>query len=499
MLLSALAFACSAFVSSNVPLGHWSYDAIDKLVGQRLIDSAMMTTRPFSRLEMARLIAEAAEKAQQLNENNEIILAILDRLKKQFKAELIAMGLGDGEIYESFIKPVEDPYAKYVFADDKPDLENQRGDVFDKHHNYRVGFASRMKFFDRIAFYLHPEYVDSSTDPDRDIELIEGYGKLTAGNLELELGKDSLWWGPAYHGSMLMSNNAEPFKMLKISNPHPVPLPWIFRRLGPFKAVWFLTELEKDRLKNDEPNEPKLTGLRLNFKPHPAFEFGLSRALMFGGSGRAGLGLGDYWDVFWATQENRPGKLDNNQLAGLDASVLVGLDGKIPAESIKLYMDLAAEDEAGGLPSNWGKLFGMQLNDILQAGRTDLRIEYAHNRIPGKPNAFYSHGIYQSGYTYKGRTIGHHMGTDSHDLFVRLTHYLTKDLILGIDFNREVNNLSLGPHQTTDKFGVELTSFNSNNWQWSAGYRYEHVENSRFVSGDTDHNHIFYLQLTYDF
>ena len=500
MLLLASAFACSAFVSSNVPLGHWSYDAIDKLAGQELIDSAMMTTRPFSRLEMARLIAEAAEKADQLDEKNEIILAILDRLKKEFKAELIPMGVGDGEVFESFIKPVEDPYAKYVFADNKPDLENQRGDVFDKHRNYRLGFASRMKFFDRISFYLHPEYVDSSTDPDRDIELIEGYGKLTAGKLEFELGKDSLWWGPAYHGSMLMSNNAEPFKMLKISNPHPVPLPWIFRWLGPFKAVWFLTELEKDRLKSNEPNEPdepKLMGLRINFKPHPAFEFGLSRAMMFGGSGRPSLGLRDYWHVFWATQENRPGKLDNNQLAGLDASILVGLGSKMPAKSIKLYMDLAAEDEADGLPSNWGKLFGMQLNDILHTGRTDLRIEYAHNRIPGKPNAFYSHAIYQSGYTYKGRIIGHHMGTDAHDLFVRLTHYLTKDLILGLECNREVDNLSARPHQTTDKLGVDLTSFISSNWQWRAGYRYENADNSR--PDDKDDNHIFYLQFIYDF
>ena len=160
-------------------------------------------------------------------------------------------------------------------------------------------------------------------------------------------------------------------------------------------------------------------------------------------------------------------------------------------------MDLAAEDESDGLPSNWGKLFGMQLNDILQTGRTDLRIEYAHNRIPGKPNAFYGHAVYQSGYTYKGRIIGHHMGTDAHDLFVRLTHYLTEDLILGLEFNREVNNLSARPHQTIDKVGVDLTSFSSKNWQWNAGYRYEYVEDSHL--GDMDDNHIFYLQCIYDF
>jgi len=491
----ALAFPCAASVSTNVPLDHWSYDAIDKIVGRNLTDGAMMTTRPFSRLEMARLIAEAMEKAHRLNEKNEIILAVLDRLIKEFKPELITIGALDGDIFESFVKPLEDPYFKYLFADRKPDLENLRGDVFDEHSNYRFGFASRMKFFDTAAFYFHPEYVDSSSNLDGDIELIEGYGKFQLGSLEVEVGKDSLWWGPGYHGSMLMSNNTEPFKMLKISNPNPTLLPWIFRGLGPFKAVWFLTELEKDRT----IPEAKLTGLRFNFKPYPTLEFGLSRAIMFDGQARADLGLRDYWDIFWATQENRPGKLNNNQLAGVDASILIPFDSTMPAKSIRLYTDLAAEDEADGLPSNWGKLFGMQLNDILQTGRTDFLIEYAHNRIPGKPNVFYAHSLYQSGYTYKGRIIGHHMGTDARDLFLRLTHYLTEDLIFGLEFDREVINLSSTPHQTTDALAFDLTSFGSNNWQWTVGYRYEHSKNSRFVSGETDDNHIFYLQVAYDF
>ena len=181
LLPLVLASLSSGFVSTNVPLEHWSYEAVDKLIGQGLIDSAMMTTKPVSRLEMARHIAEAIEKAQQINEKNKIILSILDRLKTEFKSELIATGVLDGNPLQDFIKPVEDPYIKYVFADEKTGLENQRGDVFDKHSNYRFGFASRMKFFDAVAFYLHPEYAYSSPNPD-DIDLIESYGKVALGS-----------------------------------------------------------------------------------------------------------------------------------------------------------------------------------------------------------------------------------------------------------------------------------------------------------------------------
>jgi hypothetical protein len=410
-------------------------------------------------------------------------LAILERLKKEFKAELIALGELEGDLVEGFIKPIEDPYIKYLFAENMPDLENQRGDVFGKHSNYRLGFASRMMFFDTVAFYFHPEYVDSSSDSD--IKLIEGYGKLALGNLEFELGKDSLWWGPGYEGSILMSNNVEPFKMVKLSTANPIQLPWIFRYFGPFKAVWFLTELEKDRA----IPEVKLTGLRFNFKPHPAVEMGVSRTMMFGGSGIPHVSLWEYLKM-WLPQEEQE---ENNQLAGFDVSVLVPLGDKIPVRSIKLYGDFAGEDEAGWLPSNWATLLGMQLNDVFRTGRTDLRVEYADNHVAGEPGVFYTHGVYQSGYTYKGRIIGHHMGTDARNFLVRVTHYLTEDMILGVEYDRQVADPSWRPQQTTDRIGIDLTLLPKKSWQLRTAYRYEDADNG------SDDNHIFLLQFTRDF
>lgn len=43
LLPLVLASLSSGFVSTNVLLEHWSYEAVDKLIGQGLIDSAMMT------------------------------------------------------------------------------------------------------------------------------------------------------------------------------------------------------------------------------------------------------------------------------------------------------------------------------------------------------------------------------------------------------------------------------------------------------------------------
>jgi hypothetical protein len=477
-------------VSTNVPLDHWSYDSIDKLIGQGLIDSSMMTTKPVSRFEMARHIAEADEKFQQLKSSNEIIEGVLDRLKKEFEPELATIRAVEGQPILDFAKPIEDPYLKYVYAKSTPDIENSRGDNLDKYSNLRAGFASRAQVFDITAFYAHIEYPWSSENEGQNVELIEGYGKLMLGRYEIEAGKDSMWWGPGYHGSMLMSNNAEPFKMIKLSTPSPVSLPWIFKALGPFKIVWFLTQLEDDR----PVPEPLLTGLRVNFKPHPAVELGLSRTMIFGGEGQGTYSFNDYFKALFGRNESLSGDKENDQLGGFDASILLPIDWLMPAKSLKLYTDWAGEDEAGGLPSNWGYLYGIKLFDIFKTGKTDLCIEYANDHVSGKPNVFYTHWLYEAGYTYKDRIIGHFMGTDSEDLFFRLTHYLNQDIILGLQYDTEKSNLSSSPQPTIDRFQSDITIFTTKDWRLNTGYRYELSKNSELPD-----NQIVFMQVTYDF
>jgi hypothetical protein len=495
-----LVLPCFAFVSTNVPIVHWSYDDVEKLIGEGLINGDMLTTRPVTRLEMARNIAEADEKFQQLDSKNIIIAGILERLKKEFHQELGARGALDGGPILDFAKPFEDPYIKYVYAKSKPDIENIRGDHFNKNSNLRAGFATRAQLFDIMAFYIHPEYPWSSQGPVQDVKLIEAYGKLQLGKMEIEVGKDSLWWGPGYHGSLLMSNNAEPFTMVKLSTPGPVALPWIFRGLGPFKVVWFLTQLEEDR----PVPRPNLSGIRINFKPHPAVEMGLSRTIIFGGEGRPRYSLGDYWKAFLGGNGSLTGNKENDQLAGFDASVLLPVDWLLPAKSVKIYTEWAGEDEAGGLPSSWGKLFGAKFFDIfgtgpsasLGAGKTDLDIEYANNHVSGKTDVFYTHGIYLAGYTYNGRVVGHFMGTDSEDLFLRLTHYLSSDVILGLQYDRQTGgNLSSSPQPVIDRIQFDATKFFlPGNWILNFGYRYENTTDIPLPD-----NHILFMQVTYDF
>jgi len=464
VLLAFWGLPSLASVSTNVPLGHWSYDAVEKLANYGLIDSAMLTTKPLTRLEMARHVGQAKDTLERTEDAPEVLTAIVERLTREYGVELVQLGVLDGSHFESSIKPLEDPYVKYLYAQNKPDLENRRGDIFQSGSNYRAGFASRGTLYDTFAFYLHPEYAGAAQG-DNDVDLIEGYGKVGIGSFELEAGRDSLWWGPGHHGSVLMSNNARPFDMIKIGNPQPILLPWIFRALGPIRTEWFLARLEADR---DFPHA-NLSGLRVNIKPHPWVELGASRVVMFGGHGQPGLHIFDYAKPFLALSEEAA----NNQLAGFDASVLIPLPKNGLLRSIKLYADAAGEDEAGFLPTKWGDLLGIQFNDIFKTGRTDFRIEYADDIVPGSPNVFYTHSLYRSGYTYEGRVIGHHMGTESRDLFLQLSHYLTNNLIVDVSYDRHSHNLSDRTRTRASIYEVDLTYFLSHHWQITGGYRFE--------------------------
>ncbi len=491
ILVMVVAIPGLALVSTNVPLDHWSYPALEKLANYGLIDSAMLTIKPISRVEMARHIGRAMASLDDMHDPPSVLRRIVQRLRKEFKGDLILIGAIDDTFTESFVKPVEDPYIRYLHAERKPDLENMQGDTFEAGSNYRAGFATRIKLRDRVAFYLHPEYRLSSNDHDNHVRLVEGYSKVQAGPLEVQTGKDSLWWGPGYRGSILMSNNARPLTMVKVTNPQPVQLPWILRRLGPFRAQWFLTELDDDRVVSDA----KLSGVRVNFKPLAVWEVGFSRVFMFAGQGVPSVDLLDYARLLTATRNQE----EDNQIAGFDTSLLLPLAdipyGRyLPLRSVKLYVDAAGEDEAGGIPSNWGALGGIQLNDLLKTGRTDFRMEYADNHVAGKPDVFYNHSVYQSGYTYEGRVIGHFMGTDSRNVFLQLSHYLTDDVLVDVSYDRLTGDLSSDDQPSLEILRCDVTTFAWPGWQVSAGYRYEDGKDLE----DSD-NHIFQIQLLKDF
>jgi len=506
-----LATRANATVSVNVPIGHWSYSAVEKLTSLGLINSSMPGTKPFTRLEMARLAQEAGSAFESdtapgrpgaLSGRREIIRGILSRLKAEFGAELSELR-GNSKT-TTYFKPLEDVYVRYLNSNEDFYIENDKGQTYSDGSNVRAGFSSHGVIANHLAFYLNPEFRYSKgqfSGNDSRVTLLEGYGKLEGFNLELEAGRDSLWWGTGFHGSLIMTDNAKPFDLIKLSNPTPVLLPWVFKYLGLFKFVAFWTQLEKDRYIPDA----ELMGFRVDIKPFPFLDIGASRTIMLGGKGPQApkgvseLSMGDWIKVL--SGRNISGELNTNQIAGLDARFHFPFLDRWTSllKSVDVWGELYGEDQAGEFPSRDGYVMGMRLGDILLTGKTDLILEYATNVVEKYPNIWYTHSVYRTGYRYYGRVMGHDMGSEARDFFVRLEHYLTADFILGLDYNSQERGAQHPFQEERDRYNMDLTWYQSDQLSFYSSYRLESIENKDNVESKDQDSRIFSISMTYSF
>ena len=52
------------FASSNLPLHHWGYDAIERLIALGVIDRALVGAKPFTRMQAAQFVSRAIERVR---------------------------------------------------------------------------------------------------------------------------------------------------------------------------------------------------------------------------------------------------------------------------------------------------------------------------------------------------------------------------------------------------------------------------------------------------
>lgn len=236
-------------------------------------------------------------------------------------------------------------------------------------------------------------------------------------NWALSAGFTERWWGPGWDGSLILSNNARPIPALSVQRHRSDPfdtrwLSW----LGPWQFVTTLGRLEHDR---DVP-DALFFGMRVNFKPTSSLEIGLSRTAQWGGEGRP-EDFGTFTDLLLGRDNTGSGGINaanepGNQLGSFDVRWLSPLFDAPYA----IYGQFLGEDEAGGLPSKYIGMAGIETWGAYGARGASWRLhaEYADtavNGFTGGDPAYgtaYRHHTYRDGYTYRGRVIGHALGGD---------------------------------------------------------------------------------------
>lgn len=395
--------------STNIPLDSKIYKYLDELSFKGLF-----STRPLTRNEIDILLRDVGAR----DNLDEWTRKIIDRLEEEQKKENSIHGYTRAGFY-------------YLDSSDKRQYFDYERDQnwFGHGFNPRVELSFGGDILPKLSYNFSGSmwYNGDKTK----IDLKESYLKINFKNLEIEIGRDHLWWGPTYHGSLLLSDNPPPFDLIKLTT-----------RTERFKFTTFLTRLEKERF----IPKPYLNGMRFEWLPFENFTLGASRMIMFMGEGRPSLKIGDIPTVL--AGENVGGRLETNQLAGLDFSWRL--------KDLEVYGVWAGEDEAGGMPSAEAYQVGGMLRDIFHSP-IDLRIEYAINRKkPHQKATWYEHFIYKSGYRYKGQVIGHHMGSDAQDIFIRLDYNNLPRLKYAFEFDYERHGMIKPVEEREIRYAVEF-------------------------------------------
>lgn len=266
-------------------------------------------------------------------------------------------------------------------------------------------FAGRLE----LSYALNPE-------DDKEYRLDGSWIGVALGNWMFSAGYQERYWGPAWQGGLILSNNARPRPGVSLRRIRTTPfeskwLSWI----GPWSFSLFTEQLEGGRAVSDA----LLYGLRIAFRPLERLEIGLSRSSQFGGEGR---------DVGFDTIVNViTGKTTSTGAAVGSAEGINSLGGGdlrwhlpyIPYVDAAIYGEFIGEDEKGGVPDLflaqggiefWGGLGSHGASWRLVYERTDTKANVFDSEEVDGSEAFgiaYNNGDFPTGYRYRGRSLGY--------------------------------------------------------------------------------------------
>jgi hypothetical protein len=222
------------------------------------------------------------------------------------------------------------------------------------------------------------------------------------------------------------------------------------------------------------PN-PYLWGVRVDFNPTilDGLELGLFRMMQLGGDGRP-EGLSTWIDAF-LSQDNvgansryqDRSKEPGNQLAGLD------IRWKPWDSNFAFYGQIVGEDEDKFLPNALMFQYGIEGWHKWNQATFRIFAEYADltstwwTDAPHTRNVTYAHSIYQDGYRYNGRPVGHWADSDSQ--VVSIGGFLQYDSGIGWgailrsgDLNEDGSgNNSISNGVASDYFAIEVLNSRS--------------------------------------
>ena len=504
---------------------------IKRLTAKNLIRNKLYNSQPLARREVAEALIEITEK-QQIGqiELTDVEKTHLERFQWLFANEIDVLRSG-------FLSQAKRVYAATIKDKDyRIDFDFKL-----KQEVSRAGFASEnekdtsitstnLSLYAKlgkhlgIASILHGRLLLGSTSYNpyrnepyapytsllkggsRTINAMTAYTVLDLSWLSLQWGMDNTWWGPGWHGALMISDNAAPTDTLKISGLY-----------GPFRFTYLTSILRTRGLDPDEYHPKYMSAHRLEFLPYPGVDIGVNEVVVFVERYEP-----RYFNPFLVYFTSQVEERRTNGMLGFDVDITL-----LP--SVELYAEVMVDDFQSGKgleafrlwDSKYGALVGGYWVDPLGLRDTDARIEYAFVNQYAYTNTW---ADFHTEYTHQDFVIGHWMGPDADDLWFNIKHWLTDNLRVSLAYElrrqgeggvkkrypfeqfvqRPTESLVRweflsGVARSTHSFSAGLAYVSIGKWTASTSYTFSQIRNVAHKPGVNGTEHRLVVKAEYRF
>ena len=194
---------------SDVPAGHWAYDAVTQLASEGIIegygDGTYLGNRNITRYEMAQMVAKALAKNPQGTDR-----AALDRLAAEFSEELSNLGVRVSELEKYADRVVWNGKIEYTYHSYRPETSNrEKKRINDDTFVFRLEPTAWVN--DHWFLWARIDAknnMKTGTHDQSDFYFVRGWAQGNYDNLRIRVGKpdlytneDGLIWDSDYSGA----------------------------------------------------------------------------------------------------------------------------------------------------------------------------------------------------------------------------------------------------------------------------------------------------------
>lgn len=398
--------------SPFVPAGAAVYADIDLLTSAGLIDTIARAARPYTIREVRRLLAEARRNVAGRSGEVEWAQRLIDRNIARYEgpARPIDYAALWATAMDSPYRAIPADLNGSIDASVNPLAAWRGGRPVADGATTSIETMHSMAAGRHLAFAVSPRFTyerwrGGARPSETDATVQTGNATFLFGNLVAEAGRDYVVFGQSFAAGLLLSSNAPPLDMVRISTQRPATLPGVFRHLGPASGMLFVADLGASHQVHPHA---KLVGYHLGIAPARNVELGLEVLDETGGRGAPPASFADrVLDAIPVVDAFRTGSdfQFSNKLAGVDAR------WRIPDwAGLELYAEGAVDDLdirriRSSLLEDGGVIGGASLACVVKCGWLATQLEYRQTGI-----RYYTHTDFASGIQARGTMLGDPLG-----------------------------------------------------------------------------------------